>query len=103
MSDIEKCNLYTFNSTDPFHIGNTYGGLPTNLVKTCLILISNIEFNYILKILILFKDYDKLIWKDYHLTYLNFNLECFQGCTQEFDQGAYICFLSMGPETPWKP
>lgn len=103
MSDIEKCNLYTFNSTDPFHIGNTYGGLPTNLVKTCLILISNIEFNFILKILILFKDYDKLIWKDYHLTYLNFNLECFQGCTQEFDQDTYICFLSMGPETPWKP
>ncbi|XP_023342328.1 CSC1-like protein 2 [Eurytemora carolleeae] len=36
MSDIEKCNLYTFNSTDPFHIGNTYGGLPTNLVTNLI-------------------------------------------------------------------
>jgi hypothetical protein len=28
-----KCNLYQFNQTDPFHIGNPYGGLPTNLAS----------------------------------------------------------------------
>ena len=29
----EDCSLYAPNKTDPFHIGNTYGGIPTNLVS----------------------------------------------------------------------
>jgi len=37
MSDNGKlCNLYTYNTTDPFHLGNTYGGLPTNLVTNLI-------------------------------------------------------------------
>ena len=29
----QNCALYSNNKSDPFHIGNTYGGLPTNLVR----------------------------------------------------------------------
>ena len=28
-----KCNLYQFNQSDPFNLGNPYGGIPTNLAS----------------------------------------------------------------------
>jgi len=32
----QNCALYSFNKSDPFHIGNTYGGIPTNLVTNAI-------------------------------------------------------------------
>jgi hypothetical protein len=34
--EASKCNLYNYNQTDPFHIGNPYAGIPTNFVSKIL-------------------------------------------------------------------